>query len=364
MSGDGDTAGTGGVLVGGGSGGSNTTGSGGSENPGEVDTFVYMGSGTWGDAESGKITVYRLNRDEPGLSFVSEHPAGGLASYLAVDVARLRLFAADEDDGGVISFSMDPSTGSLALQGSAESTNQPVHLSLAGDGSHLLAANYGQGNIDVYPISGAGQAQTSSQTLSTGQNAHSIVVSGSSRVFVANKGANTISHFTFAAGALTPATPPTTAHPSPRHIVFGPEERAFVSSEDADHVTAYTVGSDGSLSLSWQEPRLPPGQTGTGADVRVSPNGQFVFATNRDPSNTIAVLNASNGELIEHESTLGSTPRSLAMDPQGKFVVVGNQGSGTLVAFEIEANGELVHAFTLAVAVTPYFVTVVDIPRD
>jgi len=365
-SGDGDThvPGTGGTMGTGGNEGTGASGTGGAANPAAVDTYVYMGSGTWGSAESGLITVYKVNRDLREVTFVSSHDAGGLASYLAVDVERLRLFAADEDGGGVLSFTIDPETGSLSPNGTAANSNQPVHLSLTSAGSDLLAANYGRRSFDVYPIPETGQTQVSVQSASTGQNAHSIVINSASRVLVANKGADTISHFTFAGGTLTPAAPTTTAHASPRHLVFGPQERAYVSSEDADHVTAYTVESDGSLSENWQEPRLPVGESGTGADVRVTPSGQFVYATNRDPSNTIVVYQASSGTLVEHESALGNTPRSLAMDPQGKFVVVGNQGSGTFVGFAIEANGELEHMFTEAVDVTPYFVTIVDIPRN
>lgn len=337
-------------------------GAGGTTGPGpNTETYAYVGSGTWGDAESGLVTVYKVDRTTRALTFVSEHAAGGLASYLAVDVQRQRLFVADEDDGGVLGFTIDPATGSLTPNGSAASENQPVHLSLTSDGAHLLAANYSQGNVDVYPISATGQPQASTQTESTGTNAHCIVIDSEARVFVANKGSGTISLFDFSTNILVPQNPASHAHPSARHITLGPEGRAYVVSEDHDTLTAYTVGDGGALSFVWEQARLPNAASGTGADVRVTPDGKYVYATNRDTSNTIVARHASDGQFIEHESTQGTIPRSLAMDPQGDFLIAANRGDKKLAIFDIEEDGALTHAQTETVSMTPFFVTIVDL---
>src|SRR5690606_32615510 len=114
------------------------------------------------------------------------------------------------------------------------------------------------------------------------------------RVLVANKGGDSISRFTFAAGTLTPQTPPTTALGSPRHITFGPDGRAYVVSEGTDQITAFTVESDGQLSVAWQDVRLPAGGNAandTGADIRLTPDGKFLYASNRGNSNTVVAYN-------------------------------------------------------------------------
>jgi 6-phosphogluconolactonase len=307
-----------------------------------------------------------MNRTTKALSYVSDHDAGGLASYLAVDTQNLRLFSADENDGGVLAFTINPDTGSLAANGAATNDRHPVYLSLSPDNQYLFGANYQEGSVDVYPIDGSGQVGASIQTLSTGTNAHCIVMDGTSRVLVANKGGDTISRFNYSGGVLTPQVPATTASGSPRHITMGPDGRAYVVSEEEDTITSYTVAGDGQLSVFWEDSRLPEGGNAgsdTGADIRVTPDGKFVYATNRGNSNTIVAYDISTGtrQFIEHEGTQGTIPRSMAMDPRGEFLLVGNRGDKKVAVFDIEADGSLTSAHTETVAPIPYFVTLVDL---
>jgi 6-phosphogluconolactonase len=132
-------------------------------------------------------------------------------------------------------------------------------------------------------------------------------------------------------------------------------------SEDGDSLHAYTLEDSATLSTFWDTPRLPDSESGTGADVRVTPNGQFVYGTNRDSSNTIVAVNAADGLVIEHESTQGTIPRSLAMDPLGEFVVVANRGDQKIAIFDIESDGMLTHVLTETVGMTPFFVVVVQL---
>jgi 6-phosphogluconolactonase len=74
------------------------------------------------------------------------------------------------------------------------------------------------------------------------------------------------------------------------------------------------------------------------ADIHVSPDGKFLYASNRAASNTIAIfkIDKSNGMLtaIGHQSTLGKTPRNFSIDPSGNFLLAANQGSDEIVIFK------------------------------
>jgi len=376
---DGGTSGSsGGAAAGGASGGAPSGGSGGASGGGtsdggsggsvtELRTFVYVGSGDWGDAEPGLVTVYELDRESLTLSYVSEHPAGGLASYLAIDAARLRLFAADEADGGLNSFTIDPATGELMSLGATASSNHPVYLWATTDGAHVLAANYNEGSVDLYPIDSAGKAGASLGATPTGEQAHCVVVDEDDHIFVPNKGADTISLLAFGSGLpLVPG--PDVALPSPRHAVLH-EGRAYVVSEEHDLITAYDIEADGALTYLWDVPRLPEGEgtaaTDTGADIRVTPSGAFLYATNRGTSNTVVAydLRTEPPTLLEHESSLGTTPRNFAMDPEGEFIIVANHGSEkTLVIFGIGADGHLSAETPLELDYSPYFVGIAQLP--
>lgn len=333
---------------------------------GELKTYVYVGSGDWSEQEDGLVTVYEMKRATKELAYVSEHPAGGLASFLAIDEQRGRLFVADEVDGGVISFSIDRQTGKLTELGATTSANHPVYLALTPDGASLLAANYAEGSVDVYPLGADGLALASTETRITGTSTHCVALIAGNNVLVANKDSDTLSHFHLDGGLLSLGSPETTAVTSPRHITYGPDGRAYVVSEEADLLSAYDVASEGALSLAWQEPRLAAGgvaATDTGGDIHVTPSGSFLYASNRGNSNTIVGydLRESPPRLIGHTPSQGTTPRNFALDPQEEFLVVGNHGSQkSLATFSIADDGSLELAELMPLSISPFFVGVVQ----
>jgi 6-phosphogluconolactonase len=85
---------------------------------------------------------------------------------------------------------------------------------------------------------------------------------------------------------------------------------------------------------------MPAGDTSNaaGADIHVSPDGKFLYASNRANANSIAIfsINQKNGKLllIGHQSTLGKTPRNFNFDPTAEFLLVANQNSDEIVIFK------------------------------
>ena len=88
---------------------------------------------------------------------------------------------------------------------------------------------------------------------------------------------------------------------------------------------------------------MPPGFAGTDftSEIRVSPDGNFVYGANRT-SDTIGVFSIGrDGRLtqISYASTLGDYPRIFAIDPSGRFIVSGNQRADNVTTFRISAGG-------------------------
>jgi 6-phosphogluconolactonase len=86
---------------------------------------------------------------------------------------------------------------------------------------------------------------------------------------------------------------------------------------------------------------LPKDFTGadTGADIHVSPNGRFLYCSNRGHDSIAAFkIDPRNGKLtfIAHESTGGKTPRNFAIDPTGAFLLTANQNSDNIVTFRLD----------------------------
>ena len=104
-------------------------------------------------------------------------------------------------------------------------------------------------------------------------------------------------------------------------------------------ISVYNYQGKGQLALIQNISALPPDYTGPvgSADIHVSPDGKFLYASNRGESNTIAIfkINQQTGMLIlaGHQPTLGKTPRNFNFDPSGNFLLVANQGSDNVIIF-------------------------------
>jgi 6-phosphogluconolactonase len=87
------------------------------------------------------------------------------------------------------------------------------------------------------------------------------------------------------------------------------------------------------------------------ADIHVSPDGKFLYASNRAAENTLAIfaIDQSTGKLTSKgfTSTLGKAPRNFVIDPSGKYILVANQDTDNIVIFkrdqttgQLEKHGE------------------------
>jgi 6-phosphogluconolactonase len=85
-------------------------------------------------------------------------------------------------------------------------------------------------------------------------------------------------------------------------------------------------------------------QTGA-ADIHLSPDGAFLYATNRGSVNDITCFGTSpSGKLnfVQQISTEGEGPRNFAISKDGKFVLVGNQRTNDISIFtRNKKTGEL-----------------------
>lgn len=72
------------------------------------------------------------------------------------------------------------------------------------------------------------------------------------------------------------------------------------------------------------------GNVRAAADLQLSPDGKFLYASNRGEANELIVyaIDRKTGmlEYKSRQSTLGRAPRYFAIDPTGNFVVVSNMG--------------------------------------
>ena len=155
---------------------------------------------------------------------------------------------------------------------------------------------------------------------------------------------------------LTPAAQPTVAvkpGSGPRHLVFSTNAKYAYLTQEMDAlvtVFSYTNGKLNPIQTIAMEEADFKGQNGA-ADLHLSPDGNFLYASNRGEANDLIVykVNKTTGKLsfVERQSSLGNAPRNFAIDPTGNFLLVANQNTNDIYTFKInKTTGKLTRTGT------------------
>jgi 6-phosphogluconolactonase len=126
----------------------------------------------------------------------------------------------------------------------------------------------------------------------------------------------------------------------PRHLTFHPTlPYAYLIEELQGTVSAFHYTQD-TFRLIQNISSHPADYTGTkgSADIHVSPDGKYLYASNRGDAHSLAIfaINNENGKLAARgfQSTLGTVPRNFIIDPTGNYLLVANQQSSNIVIFK------------------------------
>ncbi len=116
---------------------------------------------------------------------------------------------------------------------------------------------------------------------------------------------------------------------------------AFVINELSSTVLSLALQPEmGQLTALHRASTLPASYTGKNAcaDIHLSPDGNFLYASNRG-HNSIAVFSVGDaGELalLATESVRGDWPRNFVLSADGKKLLVANQNSDNITVFEVD----------------------------
>lgn len=324
----------------------------------------YMLIGTYNSPKSEGIYVYKFNSNDGSAKPVSQIKASN-PSFLAVSPDEKFIYAVNETgdtskfSGGVSSYSFDKRTGEISFI-NRQSTlgNNPCYVSTDRKGKWVFAANYSSGNMVIFPVNddGAlgpvmmnqpyhGSGPDKSRQLTS--HAHFVSIAENNKdLFVTDLGSDNINieHFHEKTGHIF-----NTEHQAiavepgggPRHLDIDAQSRfIYLLEELTGHISVYTYPGKEKPKLLQRIRSTPASYTGKegSADIHLSPDGKFLYTSNRGESNTIAIFSVDkkNGTLSlkGHQSTLGKTPRNFNFDPTGKFLLVGNQNSDEIVVFK------------------------------
>jgi 6-phosphogluconolactonase len=329
-----------------------------SEGPNE--NYLVVGTYTGGKSEG--IYVYKFNSDDGSAEAVS-HIKTPNPSYIAISPDEKYVFAVTENakdgNGGEISsFAFDKKNGTLTfINKQLTGGDHPCYVDVDKTGKWVFAGNYSSGSLSVLPVNADGSlGEATSHIKHTGSGAnkerqekphvHCTIISPDNKwLYVPDLGIDKVMIYAFDAstGKLSPGTQefaPSQPGAGPRHLTFHPNGKyAYLIEELTGHVVTYKM-ENGQLKLWQRTSSLPSGQKGFAgsADIHVSPDGKFLYASNRGDFNNIVIfkIDAKTGRvyIVGFQPTLGKAPRNFNFDPTGKYLLVGNQNNDEIVVFK------------------------------
>jgi 6-phosphogluconolactonase len=314
--------------------------------------------------ETRGIYSYEVNMKTGGVT--QKSIASGLSnpSYLCISTDRGFVYSVNEsvDASSANAFSFHRKTGVLTLLNRSR-TNSKGSCYIVATDEHVFTANYGGGSISVFNRNTDGTLSDVKQLIKhqgyslnlarqEAPHVHQVLVTPDRKYVLAND-------------LGTDQTIVYQYHPLEKSKILTPCDTFFSKPGSGPrHATSSTNGKwwyllhelNGSITvLSLKKGHLYPihetvvpidgSKTAWAADIHLSPDGKYLYSSNRAPANTISCFAvAKNGklELKQQQPTLGDGPRNFAITPDGKYLFVGHQFSDSIVIFRRDTkNGKL-----------------------
>ncbi len=324
-------------------------------------TFVFVGSYNI-DKNTDGIYVYELDTINGNLNIVSSIKNIINPSFLTLSKNGKFIYACTDTrtpkDGSVSSFEFNANTKSLSFINTQKTGGEnPVFVTLDISQNILLSANYNDGSISVFPIKNDGTILPVKQFIQYNDSSinkvrqershiHAAVFSPDYKyIFLPDLGADKIRSYVFDSSKDQPLittqniNTTTTLGSGPRHFTFHPNKKfAYCIEELSGSINVYNYLNgklDSIQRIATHSKKIK--HEFSSADIHISPDGKFLYASNRGEENNIAIFSINeNGNLkiVGYQSTKGKTPRIFAINSTGKFLIVANQSSGNIVVFK------------------------------
>ena len=322
--------------------------------------FLFVG--TYTSAKSDGIYVYKFNEESGTATFVSKVKTDN-PSYLAISKNHQFVYAVREGGGdnssAVSAFLFNNQLGKLTfVNKQSTKSNGPCFIAVDNKQKWVFTANYKGGSLSAFPVKNDGSLDTVTQLIQhTGSSVnkirqqkpfvHTVVFSPDEKyLFTNDLGTDKINRYTFNAAATTnplsegnDSVTMSTAGNGPRHLAFSPNKKfMYVINELAGTVDVFGYG-DKNLRLIQTISTDSTNNLDKGcADIHLSPDGRFLYGTNRGKYNTIATYAVNNAtgklQLLQVQSTGGLVPRNFTITPSGNMLLVGHQNSDYITIFQ------------------------------
>lgn len=316
---------------------------------GQDDLTLLIGTYTGTGSEG--IYSYRLNQATGDCTPLAvtriDNP-----SFLTISSDSKTVFSVTEqqEDASVSAFELDARKGTLTLKDTRLAFGKdPCHVTFLG--SEIVATNYSSGSLISYSLDRDGSLGNEGTLVEfsgwgpvedrqEGSHIHSSQVSPDGKyLFVIDLGGDRIYRYPVEGGRVASygkqMAIPVPPGEGPRHFTFSNDGRfMYVLTELGGNVLAYAY-EGGNLRLI-QKVEADPLHASGSADIHFSPDGSFLYASNRLEGDGLAIFrqDRETGKLscVGYQKT-GIHPRNFAITPNGQLVLVACRDSDIIQVF-------------------------------
>ena len=325
--------------------------------------YFHLIIGTYTKTQDKGLFVYRFDSETGKMAFESASEGIKNPSYLAISNDGKKVYSVNESGtdrkGGVSAFNFDAKLGKLNFNNEQETIGAaPCYISISKDNKFIITANYTGGNISVLPLMADGKIDTLTQLIqhegsSINQNrqkephAHSAIFSPDGKMlYAADLGTDKLYAYQYKAKSLKPLTDAkqafvkTEAGFGPRHFEFNQKgNKLYLLGELTGMISVYDRKSNQLKNIQNLSLNLADFKgTNGAADIHLSNDGKFLYATNRGSVNEIVIFKVEEKtgklERIGAQSSLGKSPRNFLIDPTDQFLLVANQNTDDVFVFK------------------------------
>jgi 6-phosphogluconolactonase len=309
------------------------------------------------NCDSNGIYVYDFNSENGELKLKSSSEKTVNPSFLSISSDKKTVYAVSEngDESKINAFSYNSKKGNLKFLNSKKAAgNDPCFV--INDEKNVIIANYSGGNIAVFGKNKNGSLTNLEQVVQhfgkgTNPNrqekphVHQVQFStdkrlvfandlGTDKIYIYNYNANEKSKILTLKDSISERN-----GSGPRHLTFSKDGKFVYLLNELDAMISTYKFENQTLQKIDGNTIVKNDFVGeiSAADIHISPDGRFLYASNRGTANEITCFEIlKNGQLkqIENTSTMGKTPRNFVIDPTGNFLLVANQNSNNIVVFK------------------------------
>jgi 6-phosphogluconolactonase len=280
-------------------------------------------------------------------------------SFLSISENKKMIYTVNENDleSTVSSYEFNAKLGNLKFINRQDSKGaNPCHI--INDSKNVIVANYSGGNISVFGKNYNGSLTSAKQVIShygkglnpkrqESPHVHMVQFSPDKKFVIANDlGTDKIYVYDYYPNAKTKILSikdsiSVKSGSGPRHLTFSKNGKFAYLIQELDGSLTVFGYKNGNFAKLQETKVIKDDFVGdiSAADIHISPDGKFLYATNRGTANDISCFEILENGLLQYKnttSTLGKGPRNFAIDPSGNFLLVAHQYTNTVVVFNID----------------------------